>query len=119
MATCVDVSGAAYPPASADAGTVLPLEGHSLLPAFLGRPEAPRTLIFEHEHHAAIRRGDWKLVGEIDRDGPRSGAPWRLFNLRDDPSEQHDLAAGHLDRVAELSRLFLDEARRTFVLPAP
>jgi arylsulfatase len=120
MATCVEVSGAKYP-ASVAGQDIVPLSGRSLLPALLNRPDQPRTLIFEHEGNAAIREGDWKLVGQhvLGRDGLRPNARWELYDVARDPSEQHDRAAGQPARVAELSRKFLDEARRNLVLPMP
>src|SRR5690606_129349 len=100
---------------------ILPMEGRSLVPSFAGRPARDRTLIFEHERNAAIRQGDWKLVAEdaLGREGLREGVRWELYNLREDPTEQHDLASEHPDRVEALSRRFLDEARRTLIFPAP
>ncbi len=120
LATCVDVAGAAYPQ-TYNGQEVLPLSGQSLLPALLGRPAAPRTLVFEHEHNAALRQGDWKLVGRgvVGRDGLRPHARWELYDVAADPAEQRDLAGAKPDAVAQMSKLFLDEARRTFVLPAP
>jgi len=120
MATCVEVAGAKYP-ASVAGKDILPLSGRSLLPALLDRPAEPRTLIFEHERNAAIRQGDWKLVARdiLGRDGLQPDARWELYDLRRDPAEQHDLAAENAPTVQRLSQAFLEEARRTFVLPAP
>jgi arylsulfatase len=120
MATCVDITGAKYPTSLAGRD-IVPLSGRSLLPALLNRPDTPRTLIFEHEGNAAIRDGDWKLVGTqvLGREGLRPQARWELYDLASDPSEQHDRAAEQPALVAELSRKFLEEARRTFVLPMP
>jgi arylsulfatase A-like enzyme len=120
MATCVDVAGADYP-VTFDGREILPLEGRSLLPALLDQPESPRTLIFEHERNAAIRVGDWKLVAHagLARDGLREDARLELFNVRADPAEQQDLADEEPARVETLARRFVEEARRTFVLPAP
>ena len=42
----------------------------------------------------AVRRGDWKLV--VKRGQPS------LYNLADDPHEDHDLAAAHPDIVSLL-----------------
>ena len=120
MATCVEVSGAKYP-ASVAGRDILPMAGRSLLPALLDRPDEPRTLIFEHECNAAIRQGDWKLVGinVLSRDGLQTNARWELFNIADDPSEQHNLAAEKSDMVEQMSRKFLEEAWRTNILPMP
>jgi arylsulfatase A-like enzyme len=43
-----------------------------------------------------VRAGDWKL-----QLAERPDRVW-LFNLRDDPSEQHDLSAQEPERVAQL-----------------
>ena len=56
---------------------------------------------------------------ELARGTKRPGAVWELYDLRRDPAEQHDLAPLQPERVEQLSRLFLQEARRTQVLPAP
>ena len=57
---------------------ITPMEGRSLVPALLNQPAEPRTLILEHEHNAAIRQGNWKLVGKdvLARDGLRAGGRW-------------------------------------------
>lgn len=120
MPTCVEISRAQYP-ASIEGRNILPMAGRSLMPALLGRRDEPRTLIFEHEHNAAIRQSNWKLVGQgiVGRDGLRPNARWELYDIVADPVEQHDRAAEKPQLVEELSRVFLKEARRTFVLPAP
>ena len=120
MPTCVEVAGACYP-GTAAGHDVLPMAGRSLMPALLGDAEQPRTLIFEHEHNAAIRQGDWKLVGQriLARDGLRPDAAWELYHLATDPTEQHNLVAEKPEIAKTLSERFLEEARRTLVLPAP
>lgn len=120
LATCAEAAGAAYPE-TFNGRDIQPLSGQSLLPALLGRPAEPRTLLFEHERNAALRQGDWKLVGRnvVGRDGLRAEARWELYDVASDPAERDDRAAAEPDRVARMSRLFLEEARRTLVLPAP
>ncbi|QTN32685.1 arylsulfatase [Akkermansiaceae bacterium] len=120
MATCVDLGGASYPKHRKGAD-IPPPEGRSLVPAFAGKQDEPRTLIFEHEQNAAIRQGDWKLVSEngLGKSGMRPGAAWRLYDLSKDPSEQNDLAPEQPDRVEAMSAEFLRQAERTLVFPAP
>jgi arylsulfatase len=120
MATCVEAAAAKYPGAFAG-HDILPMRGRSLLPAFRNEPEKPRTLVFEHEDNVAIREGNWKLVAQkaLTRDGLQGDAQWELYNLADDPFEQHNVAAEKPELVARLSRKFLEEARRTNVLPKP
>ncbi|MGS2722613.1 sulfatase family protein [Porticoccus sp. GXU_MW_L64] len=75
-------------------------------------------------HHAlnglfAIREGDWKLVEGLGSGGftqprtvePGEGeAPYQLYNLAQDPSEQNNLAAEHPDVVERLVKA-LDRIR--------
>jgi arylsulfatase A-like enzyme len=77
------------------------LEGVDLWPLLTGRSEAAphAALRWRFTISAALREGDWKLVRLPDR------LPL-LFNLRDDPAEQHDLALENLPRTkAMLARL--------------
>lgn len=120
MATCVEIAGAEYP-TTRDGKSILLMEGMSLTQTFVDHRIRDRMLLFEHERNAALREGDWKLVASniIQGDGLREGVKWELYNLRDDPTEQHDVAVEHPERVQALAKLFLEEARRTQVLPAP
>jgi arylsulfatase A-like enzyme len=77
------------------------LEGVDLLPALAGSPAATARLGLKWRFTigAAIREGDWKLIRLPDR------LPL-LFNLRDDISEQSDVALQNLERTrAMLARL--------------
>ncbi len=112
MATCLDVSGAAYPKAVGEAA-ITPFEGVSLRPAFAGRPLDREAIFWEHEGNRAVRAGDWKLVAK----GP--GGAWELYNVPADRAEAHDLAAAHPDRVKELSARWEAWAKRSHVLPWP
>lgn len=58
-----------------------------------GRPH--KTLFWKKENRAAIRDGDWKLLRYPDR-------PAELYDLKKDPSEKHDLAMQHVERVRQL-----------------
>lgn len=49
----------------------------------------------------AVRMGNWKAVR------PKSRAPVELYDLAEDLGEEHDLAPGHRDRVAQAEALFL------------
>ena len=120
MATCVEVAGAHYPP-SQNGHRLLPLEGRSLVSTLVADTGSPRTLVFEHERHVAIRRGDWKLVASdaLSHDGLRPGVRWELYDVASDPTEQHDLAATRPRLADDLAAEFLQEAKRTLILPRP
>jgi uncharacterized sulfatase len=83
-----------------------PIDGASLVP-LLRDPRAAldRDAIYfhyPHYHHSepagAIRAGDWKLIEFFD-DGALE-----LYNLADDISESHDVAAAHPDRARALQQ---------------
>jgi arylsulfatase A-like enzyme len=90
--------------AAAAAGAPIPanVDGANVLPYLRG--EGPRTppheiLFWRSGPYRAVRDGDWKLqVAE------RPNRTW-LFNLRDDPTEHHDLSAAEPQRVAQLRAL--------------
>jgi arylsulfatase len=111
MATCVDLSGAAYPPRERSERIQLqPLAGRSLAPAFAGKTIPRDAIYWEHEGNRAIRVGDWKLVAKEDK-------PWELYDIASDRPEQHDLSAQHPDRVQQLAALWNAWAERANVTP--
>lgn len=112
MATCADVSGAEYPE-TFNGHAIEPLEGRSIMPALQGQSIERDALYWEHEGNAAIRVGDWKLV-RLGRQGA-----WELYNLKDDRTEQHDLAAEQPDRVRQMAAKWSDWADRAHVRPLP
>jgi len=89
-----------------DAGAVADLDGASLTP-LLRNPQGslPRDALYFHYPHyyptttpaGAIRARDWKMV-EYFEDGRQE-----LYNLRDDLSEGHDLAAREPEKAKELA----------------
>ncbi len=111
MATCVDVSGAAYP--AVYAGTpIQPREGVSLAPAFRGEPLARKQPLFwEHEGNRALREGKWKLVAK----GP-AGA-WELYDMEQDRTELRDLAGAEPERTRAMAARWEELARAQGVLP--
>ncbi len=111
MATCVEVSGAAYPAKRGDTA-VTPMEGKSLLPAFAGKATDRDLLAWEHEGNRAVRIGKWKLVAT-------AGKPWELYDIDTDPVELTDLAAKNPERVKELTAKWDAWAKRCNVLKEP
>jgi arylsulfatase A-like enzyme len=112
MATCVELTGAKYP-TTAGGHEITPLEGRSLVPAFMNQPIERNLLAWDHEGNSAIRVGNWKLV----RGGERS--PWELYDLSRDRIELIDLAAQHPDRVQQLAGQWQTWAHRCQVYPKP
>ncbi len=84
----------------------VPLDGMDIS-SVLKNPRARlsrRALFFHYPHFyptttpvSAVRQGEWKLLWYFD--GPRA----ELYNLADDPGEQHDLAREHPRRMEQLA----------------
>jgi len=116
MPTLCELAGATYPEAF-EGRTITPAQGISLVP-WLVRADAPvvsRTLFWQHENHAALRRGDWKLVTSNDRD---PGA-WELYDLSHDRSESEDLAAHRPGLLDELKEQWNQWAEAVHAVPFP
>ena len=111
MATAVDVAGAAYPETFHDGQKIKPMEGKSLVPAFLGRPIEREAIYWEHEGNRAVRVGDHKLVAK------GAGGKWELYNIAADRSEQSDLAAQKPELAEKLAEMWQAYAARANVLP--
>jgi arylsulfatase len=106
MATCVDISGARYPPG------MPAMEGRSLAPVFRGRTrDAREALFWEHEGNRAVRQGRWKLVSRF------KPGTWELYDVEKDRTETNDLAALEPGRVKKMSTLYDAWAKRVGVLP--
>jgi arylsulfatase A-like enzyme len=53
----------------------------------------------------ALQYGDWKIV-KYGRPEPKQPPAWQLYNLKDDPKEQQNVATAHPEIVAQLHQLF-------------
>ena len=90
----------------------MPLPGRSFLPLLNGSDGEARTLYFEHEGHRAIREGAFKLVA-------LRGHAWELYNIEQDRSELHDLAAKQPERVEAMAKSWDEWAAANYVTPMP
>lgn len=107
-----DISATVLAAAGADTAQ---LDGIDLLPFLAGKKTgAPHPILFWRSrtmsNNYAARQGEWKFVHSTEGDaapGPKQ-RPGKdmLFNLAKDIGEQHDLAAEHPEKLAELKRLF-------------
>jgi len=87
------------------------IDGRPLDTLLSGRPDPDRgdTFLMHYPHaphrsdyFTVWRDGDWKVVYHHVPSDVSGGGHYELFNLREDPFEEHDLAA---DRPTELARL--------------
>jgi arylsulfatase A-like enzyme len=105
------------------------LTGHKLAPeaapdsfdtlqALLGRSKTARDYAVEHGGSLALIQGDWKFIAPnkgqaLNRNAniETGNAPEpQLYNVRTDPGEKTNVAAGNADRVKSMSAL-LDKVR--------
>jgi arylsulfatase A-like enzyme len=100
-------------------------DGVSLLPILKETGEVQRDAMYWHYPHygnqggspaAGVRAGDWKLIQFFE------GDRFELYNLKDDVSETHDLAAEHPEKVNELKaklRKWQQDVGARFPTPNP
>jgi arylsulfatase len=126
--TIYDIIGIT-PPAEVNGVAQIPLEGTSLAYTF-DHPKAPtrHTLqYFATSGNRAIYKDGW-WAGDRYRStwerGPLLNTsdnpnvhPWELYNLNEDYSQAHDLAAKYPEKLKELQQIFLSEATRNQVYP--
>jgi uncharacterized protein (TIGR03067 family) len=102
MPTVAELTGAAPP---------LDIDGISIVPELLGEQAAGREqpqheyLYWELNNQVAVRMQDWKAVK------PGNNRDWELYDLGQDVSEQHDLAATHPELLGKL-KSFAQAAHR-------
>ena len=89
----------------------------SMLPYLQGRqrPSQTRSLFWQHENHAAIREGNWKLVTVNDR----AEDQWELYDLSQDRSESDNLVLQKPELAQQLRRTWAHWAREVNALPFP
>jgi arylsulfatase A-like enzyme len=117
LPTCLEAAGISIEPSAN-------LDGQSFLRgAETGAPSTTerRPLFWHYRDRWAVLNGEWKLVRSPDAGGPRAhqilykgdsaDAKPALFNLRRDPSEQHDVSGDNPEVIERLSRMF-EEWRR-------
>jgi arylsulfatase A-like enzyme len=96
--------------AGASTARCKPLDGVDVWPTISQNKPSPRTeVVYNIEpFRGAVREGDWKLVW-------RTTLPSlvELFNIAADPSEKHNLAAQHPQKVAELQQRIEQLARES------
>jgi arylsulfatase len=104
MATVLDLGVTSYPSQIADR-VIDPLHGRSLAPIFRGETRAPHEQLYFHfGNDRALRMGPWKLVSA-------KLGKWELYNLDEDRTELHDLAAQEPERVAAMKAVWFKTAK--------
>ena len=82
------------------------LDGVNLLPYLTDKTkESPqRNLYWRYGEQYAIRSGNWKLVHSMDRVSNPPVYKTGLYDLANDPTEEHDLSAEQPEKKAALQK---------------
>ena len=112
LPTCLEATGVDFPDSFRDKQPAAP-HGSSLLSAAGGVELPERPLFWEHGGRRAVYQDGWKLVA----DG--RGAPWKLYDLRNDPTEQKEVNREFPERVGTLKTLWQTWAEEYDVVPNP
>lgn len=97
-----------FPTLAGISGTDIPegkkLDGYDILPFLLGNSSSPRSefFYFNGKTLEAVREGQWKLRYKlrVSKDGPVIP---ELFNMKDDPGENYNLAGDFPEIVKKLT----------------
>jgi arylsulfatase A-like enzyme len=83
------------------------IDGISFLPTLLGKTQQEHNSLYWEFHEdggrQALRKGDWKLVKYNVNAEPQT--PFELYNLKDDPGEENNVAQTHPEILEELKGL--------------
>jgi arylsulfatase A-like enzyme len=97
-----------------------PLTGSSMTELFSGKaklihPES-ESIGYEAAGGAAVYRGDYKLVRSVP---PYGDGKWRLYDLKTDPTESHDLMASQPDLANSMTGTFKAYVAKNGVVEVP
>lgn len=85
------------------------LPGQSLSYVWKEKKPKDRTYCWEHEGNQAIRKGQWKLVKELQE------TYWSLYNLATDPTEMNDLSGVEATRAKAMLEEYTNWAAKVGV----
>ncbi len=102
LPTFMDITQAPYPESVRQITPQKP-QGMSLVPYLRDShtPSTPRTLFWNFSAARAAMHEGWKLVR-----ANKDGAEWELYHIAADPTEYHDLAKEHPEKIAQLSKMW-------------
>lgn len=118
--TILDIAGIKPHQGNYQGRRVEPMIGKSLLPLVNGEADrvyhADETIGYELTGHAALFKGDYKIVKNR---GPVGDDAWHLFNIVNDPGETTDLKAEMPERFEGMMAAYRTYVSDNNVLPVP
>lgn len=111
--TLAEAAGTHFPK-SVKGQPELPVAGKSIRASIASAkaPSAREVQYFELRGNRAITVGKWKAVAIHARNTDFAKDRWMLFDTSTDFSESNDLAARYPEKLAELQRIWWQEARK-------
>ena len=101
-------------------GSTASLSGQSMVPLLSGRTDrvhgTDAAVGYEAAGGSAVYRGDYKLARSVPPYGDRR---WRLYNLRQDPTEARDLSAAEPERTSSMMADFRSYVEKNGVIEVP
>ena len=125
-ATLLEIAGAEHPGTVYDGREVFPMTAKSFLPFMRGDTSTHRGadewVGYELMGNSAIFEGDYKalrLGAWLQRNGVEGAGRWQLSDIKDDPSELHDLSEQEPERLAELVANYAEYSESLGVIDVP
>ena len=118
--TILDIAGVTPHQGNYQGRRIEPMIGKSLLPLVNGDVDqvyhADETIGYELTGHAALFKGDYKIVKNR---GPVGDDAWHLFDIVNDPGETTDLKEEMPERFADMMAAYRSYTIENNVLPIP
>jgi arylsulfatase len=116
MTTCVDISEATYPVIYRE-NKIIPMQGMSLTPVFVGKKINRGAIFWEHEGNIAMRAGKWKIVTKTKMNTEFDEKSVKLYDMENDPTEMNDLSKSYPDTINKLYAAWNEWAQNIAVFP--
>ena len=125
-ATLLEIAGAEHPGTHYEGRKVFPMTAKSILPLMRGETSSHRGVDewvgYELLGNSAIFQGDYKalrLGAWMQSLGLEGAGAWKLYNIKEDPSELHDLSKQEPELLAELVGKYAEYSESLGIIDMP
>ncbi len=125
-ATLLEIAGANHPGTSYEGREVFPMTAKSILPLMRGQTSTHRRadewVGYELMGNSAVFQGDYKalrLGAWLKNLGVEGAGTWKLYNIKEDPSELHDLSEQESELLAEMVANYAEYGESLGIIDMP
>ena len=125
-ATLLEIAGVEHPMTSYEEREIFPMNAKSVLPFMRGETSTHRTkdewIGYELMGNSALFKGDYKarlLAAWLKGFGVAGTGSWQLYNIKEDPSELHDLSEQQPELLAELVANYEEYSESVGIIGVP